>query len=344
MSQSATRNRRLALAERPHGAPNERTFRLEEEALPQPSSGQVLLRTVFLSLDPYMRGRISEAKSYAASVEIGQTMVGGTVSRVVSSKLDGFAEGDWVLSMNGWQDYALSDGVGLTNLGQAPQNPSYALGILGMPGFTGYMGLLDIGKPQAGETLVVAAATGPVGATVGQVGKLKGCRVVGVAGGEEKCRFAVETLGFDACLDHHADDFAAQLAAACPDGIDIYFENVGGKVFDAVLPLLNTLARIPVCGLIAQYNLTSLPEGPDRLPLLMRTILTKRISMRGFIIFDDYGHRYGEFARDMSTWLAEGRIKYREHQVEGLENAPKAFVDLLEGRNFGKLVIRVGAD
>ena len=213
-----------------------------------------------------------------------------------------------------------------------------------MPGFTGYMGLLDIGKPQAGETLVVAAATGPVGATVGQVGKLKGCRVVGVAGGAEKCRFAVETLGFDVCLDHHAEDFAEQLAAACPDGIDIYFENVGGKVFDAVLPLLNTLARIPLCGLIAQYNLTSLPEGPDRLPLLMRTLLTKRINMRGFIIFDDYGHRYPEFARDMSAWLAEGRIKYREHRVEGLENAPQAFVDLLEGRNFGKLVIRVGAD
>lgn len=344
MSQSATRNRRLVLAERPHGAPNERTFRLEEDSVPQPAAGQVLLRTVFLSLDPYMRGRISAAKSYAASVEIGQTMVGGTVSRVVSSRLDGFAEGDWVLSMNGWQDYALSDGTGLTNLGQAPQNPSYALGILGMPGFTGYMGLLDIGKPQAGETLVVAAATGPVGATVGQVGKLKGCRVVGVAGGAEKCRFAVETLGFDVCLDHHAEDFAEQLAAACPDGIDIYFENVGGKVFDAVLPLLNTLARVPLCGLIAQYNLTSLPEGPDRLPLLMRTLLTKRINMRGFIIFDDYGHRYPEFARDMSAWLAEGRIKYREHRVEGLENAPQAFVDLLEGRNFGKLVIRVGAD
>ncbi len=291
-----------------------------------------------------MRGRISAAKSYAASVEIGQTMVGGTVSRVVSSRLDGFAEGDWVLSMNGWQDYALSDGTGLTNLGQAPQNPSYALGILGMPGFTGYMGLLDIGKPKAGETLVVAAATGPVGATVGQVGKLKGCRVVGVAGGAEKCRFAVETLGFDVCLDHHAEDFAEQLAAACPDGIDIYFENVGGKVFDAVLPLLNSLARIPLCGLIAQYNLTALPDGPDRLPLLMRTMLTKRLTMRGFIIFDDYGHRYPEFARDMSAWLAEGRIKYREHRVEGLENAPQAFVDLLEGRNFGKLVIRVGAD
>lgn len=344
MSQSATRNRRLVLAERPHGAPNERTFRLEEDSVPQPAAGQVLLRTVFLSLDPYMRGRISAAKSYAASVEIGQTMVGGTVSRVVSSRLDGFAEGDWVLSMNGWQDYALSDGTGLTNLGQAPQNPSYALGILGMPGFTGYMGLLDIGKPQAGETLVVAAATGPVGATVGQVGKLKGCRVVGVAGGAEKCRFAVETLGFDVCLDHHAEDFAEQLAAACPDGIDIYFENVGGKVFDAVLPLLNTLARIPLCGLIAQYNLTALPDGPDRLPLLMRTLLTKRLTMRGFIIFDDYGHRYPEFARDMSAWLAEGRIKYREHRVEGLENAPQAFVDLLEGRNFGKLVIRVGAD
>lgn len=344
MSQSSQVNRALVLAERPFGAPNERTFRLEEQALPTPGAGQMLVRTVFLSLDPYMRGRISDAKSYAAAVEIGQTMVGGTVARVVSSNLPGFAEGDWVLSMSGWQDYALSDGVGVTNLGKAPQNPSYALGVLGMPGFTGYMGLLDIGQPKAGETVVVASATGPVGATVGQVAKIKGSRAVGIAGGPEKCRFAVEELGFDACIDHHADDFAAQLKAACPNGIDVYFENVGGKVFDAVMPLLNTRARIPLCGLIAQYNATSLPEGPDRLSLLTRTMLTKRLTVRGFIIFDDYGHRYPEFVKDMSAWVAEGKVKYREHRVEGLENAPQAFVDLLEGRNFGKLVVRVGPD
>jgi NADPH-dependent curcumin reductase CurA len=344
MSQSSQSNRRLLLAKRPHGAPNAETFRLDTQPLPTPGAGEVLLRSVFLSLDPYMRGRISAAKSYAASVEEGAVMVGGTVSRVVASNNPGFAEGDWVLSMNGWQDYAVSDGTGLTNLGKNPENPSYALGVLGMPGFTGYMGLLDIGKPQPGETLVVAAATGPVGATVGQVGKIKGCHVVGVAGGAEKCRYAVEVLGFDACLDHHAEDFAEQLAAACPKGIDIYFENVGGKVFDAVLPLLNTLARVPVCGLIAQYNATELPPGPDRLSLLMRTILTQRLTVRGFIIFDDYGPRYPEFARDMSAWLAEGKIKYREHLVDGLESAPEAFVGLLEGRNFGKLVVRVGPD
>lgn len=213
-----------------------------------------------------------------------------------------------------------------------------------MPGFTAYMGLLDIGKPQAGETLVVGAATGPVGATVGQIGKLKGCRVVGVAGGAEKCRHAVQVLGFDACLDHHAADFAERLAEACPDGIDIYYENVGGKVFDAVFPLLNAKARIPVCGIVAHYNDTDLPPGPDRLPALMGTILRKRIKVQGFIIFDDYGHRYDEFQRDMSKWFADGLIHYREERVDGLENAPEAFFGLLQGRNFGKLVVRVGAD
>jgi NADPH-dependent curcumin reductase CurA len=206
------------------------------------------------------------------------------------------------------------------------------------------MGLLDIGQPKAGETLVVAACTGPVGATVGQIGKIKGCRVVGVAGGPEKCRYAVEELGFDACLDHKAADFAEQLAKACPNGIDIYYENVGGKVFDAVLPLLNTSARIPVCGLISFYNATEQPQGPDRLALLMRTVLTKRLKIQGFIIFDDYAPRYDEFARDMAAWIASGQIKYREDMVEGLENAPQAFIGLMQGKNFGKLVIRVGAD
>ncbi len=222
-----------------------------------------------------------------------------------------------------------------------PSHPSYALGVLGMPGFTAYMGLLDIGAPKAGETIVVASATGPVGATVGQIGKIKQCRVVGIAGGEEKCRHAVEVLGFDACIDHKADDFAEQLAKACPQGIDVYYENVGGKVFDAVMPLLNTGARIPVCGLISQYNATSLPDGPDRLSLLAGLILTKRIRMQGFIIFDDYGHRYGEFAKDMSQWVAEGKVQYREQIEQGLENAPSQLIGLLEGKNFGKLVIAV---
>ncbi len=213
-----------------------------------------------------------------------------------------------------------------------------------MPGFTAYMGLLDIGQPQAGETLVVAAATGPVGATVGQIGKIKGCRVIGVAGGEEKCRHAVDVLGFDACLDHHADDFAEQLAKACPQGIDVYYENVGGKVFDAVLPLLNTSARVPVCGLVSGYNATNLPEGPDRLPLLMGTILKKRIRMQGFIIAQDYGHRIGEFQQEMGRWVQEGKIHYREQVTEGLNAAPEALIGLLEGKNFGKVVIRVAAD
>lgn len=213
-----------------------------------------------------------------------------------------------------------------------------------MPGFTAYMGLLDIGQPQAGETLVVAAATGPVGATVGQIGKIKGCRVIGVAGGEEKCRHAVDVLGFDACLDHHADDFAEQLAKACPQGIDVYYENVGGKVFDAVLPLLNTSARVPVCGLVSGYNATNLPEGPDRLPLLMGTILKKRIRMQGFIIAQDYGHRIDEFQQEMGRWVQEGKIHYREQVTEGLDAAPEALIGLLEGKNFGKVVIRVAAD
>jgi NADPH-dependent curcumin reductase CurA len=210
-----------------------------------------------------------------------------------------------------------------------------------MPGFTAYMGLLDIGQPEQGETLVVAAATGPVGATVGQIGKLKGCRVVGVAGGSEKCTYAKEVLGFDACLDHQSPDFAQQLGQACPRGIDIYFESVGGKVFDAALPLLNTKARIPVCGLISHYNATQLPDGPDRLSLLMRTILVKRLTVKGFIIFDDYGHRYDEFSKEMSEWLSTGKIKYREHLVDGLENAPNAFIGMFVGQNFGKLVVRV---
>ncbi len=344
MTQNSQNNRRIVLASRPHGAPTASNFRLEQQPLPVPGEGELLLRSVYLSLDPYMRGRMSDAASYAASVGIDEVMLGATVSRVVTSKHPDYSVGDWVLAYSGWQDYAISDGNGLTQLGQTPSNPSWALGILGMPGFTAYMGLLDIGKPQAGETLVVAAATGPVGATVGQIGKLKGCRVVGVAGGAEKCRHAVEVQGFDLCLDHHAGDFAEQLAEACPEGIDIYYESVGGKVFDAVLPLLNTGARIPVCGLIAQYNATALDDGPDRLALLMRTILTKRLKIQGFIIFDDYAHRYDEFAKDMSAWLAAGKITYREDLEDGLENAPQAFIGLLEGKNFGKLVVRVGAD
>lgn len=334
-------NRRIVLSSRPVGAPTAENFRMEESAVPVPEAGQMLLRTMYLSLDPYMRGRMSDAPSYAAPVEIGEVMIAGTVAQVVESKHADYTVGEWVVSYHGWQDYALSDGSALTRLGKHPAHPSYALGVLGMPGLTAYAGLLDIGQPEQGETVVVAAATGAVGSLVGQIAKLKGCRVVGIAGGVKKCRHAVEVLGFDACIDHHAADMAAQLAAACTDGIDIYFENVGGKVFQAVLPLLNTKARIPVCGLISAYNATRLPDGPDQSGLLMRDILTKRLTMRGFIVFDDFGHRYPAFFEDMSAWLQDGKIHYTEDSVDGLEQAPAAFIGLLEGKNFGKLVVKV---
>jgi len=302
----------------------------------------MLLRTEYLSLDPYMRGRMSDAPSYAAPVAIGDVMVGGTVAQVVTSHLDGFAAGDFVLSFSGWQDYALSDGKGVTNLGQSPAHPSWALGIMGMPGFTAWAGLTRIGAPKKGETICVAAATGPVGATVGQIGKILGCHVVGVAGGPEKCAYAVDELGFDACIDHKAADLAQNLAKASPKGIDVYFENVGGKVLDAVIPLLNTNARVPVCGLVSQYNATGLPDGPDRMNWLMGQILSKRLTVRGFIIFDDFGHLYPDFAKEMGAWVQSGKIKYREDIIDGLEHAPEAFIGLLKGENFGKRVIRVG--
>ncbi len=341
MLQTKTTNRQLVLAKRPKGEPTKDTLNLTETALPTVGANQMLLRTVYLSLDPYMRGRMSDAPSYAAPVEVGGVMTGGTVARVVTSNINGFAAGDWVLGFNGWQDYAVSDGAGVTNLGQSPDHPSWALGILGMPGFTAWAGLKQIGAPKPGETIVVAAATGPVGATVGQIGKILGCRVVGVAGGSEKCKYAVDELGFDACLDHKADDFAEQLAKAAPAGIDVYFENVGGKVLDAVIPLLNPNARMPVCGLVSQYNATELPSGPDRMNWLMGQILRKKIKVQGFIIFDDFGHLYPEFAKEMAAWIRAGKIKYREEIIDGLETAPEAFIGLLKGENFGKRVIRV---
>ena len=342
MTQTTTSNRRLVLAARPTGEPTAETLRLERVDIPVPGAGQMLLRTEYLSLDPYMRGRMSDAPSYAAPVAVGAVMEGGTVAQVVASQVDGFAPGDWALSFNGWQDYALSDGKGVTALGRDPAHPSWALGIMGMPGFTAWAGLTQIGLPKPGETVCVAAATGPVGATVGQIAKLMGCRAIGIAGGAEKCAYAVETLGFDACIDHKAPDFAAKLGAATPKGIDVYFENVGGAVFDAVLPRLNTAARIPLCGLVSQYNATSLPGGPDRMAWLMGQMLRKRLTMRGFIIFNDFGHLYAEFAGQMSAWIAAGKMHYREEIIDGLEQAPSAFIGLLRGENFGKRVIRVG--
>ena len=342
--QNSQVNRQWTLATRPVGAPSINNFNFVESDKPTPKQGELLLRTVFLSLDPYMRGRMNDAKSYAEPVAIDEVMVGGAVCRVEASNHPDYDVGEWVVSFSGWQDYAISDGVDLLKLGKQPTQPSYGLGVMGMPGLTAYMGLLDIGQPKAGETVVVAAATGAVGSLVGQIAKLKGCKVVGIAGGAEKCRSAVEELGFDICLDHKSPDLGQQLEQACDAGIDVYFENVGGKVFDAVLPLLNTCARIPLCGIISQYNATELPEGPDRMFALMGNLLVKRIKMQGFIVFDDYGHRYDEFSQNMSQWLADGKIKYREDLVEGLENTVESFIGLLEGKNFGKLVMRVGPD
>jgi len=286
---------------------------------------------------------MSSAASYAAPVEVGGLMVGGTVSRVLATRDSAFAEGDLVLGYTGWQSHAVAEGKGLSKLPAHIPQPSYALGVLGMPGFTAYRGLTWIGEPKPGETVVVSAATGAVGAVVGQIAKILGCRVVGIAGGARKCAYAVETLGFDACVDHRDADLRERLQQACPDGIDVYFENVGGAVFDAVLPLLNKFARVPLCGLVAQYNARALPDGPDRFSVLPRALLTKSIRMQGFIIFDSYAEHYAGFLDTMSAWLAEGRIKVLEDVVSGLDNAPAAFIGMLEGRNFGKLVVRVGA-
>jgi len=340
MPQSPSVNRRIVLATRPHGAPTPQDFRLEEAAVPTPAEGQVLLRTVFLSLDPYMRGRMSEAPSYAPPLAVGEVMVGGTVNRVVASRHPKFREGDLVLGNAGWQDYAISDGPDLMPLGDVP-HPSHALSTLGMPGFTAYHGLLNIGEPKPGETVVVAAASGAVGAVVGQIAKIKGARVVGIAGGADKCRYVVEELGFDACVDRYDPQFAQQLAAACPSGVDVYYENVGGAVFDAVLPLLNEHARVPVCGFIAHYNDKELPPGPDRTSQLMAAVLYKRIRAQGFIILDHYADGFAPFFRDMSEWVAAGKVKLREDIVEGLESAPAGLIGLLEGKNFGKVVVRV---
>jgi NADPH-dependent curcumin reductase CurA len=340
---TSEKNRQILLASRPRGEPTPDNFKLVETDVPEPGPGQMLLRTIYLSLDPYMRGRMDAKPSYAKPVEVGEVMEGRAVCEVVKSNLPLFTVNDLVVAGTGWQQYALSDGNGVQKIDPATRPLSYALGVLGMPGLTAYTGLLNIGKPQAGETLVVAAASGAVGSVVGQVGKIKGCRVVGIAGGEPKCRYVKDELGFDDCLDHRRPDWAERLKAACPKGVDIYFENVGGAVFEAVLPILNTFARIPVCGIIAHYNATELPAGPNRVPELMRAALVKRLNIRGFIVWD-YASQLPEFLRDMSGWLREGRVKYREDVTEGLENAPRELIGLLKGQNFGKKLIRVSTD
>jgi len=340
---TADKNRQILLASRPHGEPSVDNFKLVETAVPEAGTGRMLLRTVYLSLDPYMRGRMSAAPSYAPPVEVGGVMEGSAVCTVVTSSLSSYRPGDVVIASAGWQEYSLSDGEGVRKVDQTLGPISYALGVLGMPGLTAYTGLINIGKPQPGETLVVAAASGAVGSVVGQIAKLKGCRVIGIAGGEQKCRYVGEELGFDECLDRRQPNLAEGLQAACPNGIDIYFENVGGEVFEAVRPLLNNFARIPVCGLIAHYNATGLPIGPNRVPLLMRDILVKRLTFRGFIVID-YSSQFGDFSSDMSGWLRAGRVKYREDITDGLENAPRELIGLLKGENFGKKLIRVSPD
>jgi NADPH-dependent curcumin reductase CurA len=336
-------NRQILLASRPRGEPTPDNFHFVETAVPEPGPGQMLLRTICLSLDPYMRGRMNAGPSYAKPVEVGEVMEGRAVCEIVKTNVPQFQPGDLVLAGTGWQEYALADSHGVHKLDPALRPISYALGVLGMPGLTAYTGLLNIGKPQPGETLVVAAASGAVGSVVGQLARIKGCRAIGIAGGERKCRYVQEELGFDACLDHHQPDLPERLKAACPKGIDIYFENVGGEVFEAVLPLLNNFARVPVCGLIAHYNAADLPAGPNRVPRVMQAILVKRLTFRGFIVWD-FAAQHADFLRDMSGWLREGRVKYREDVTDGLENAPRELIGLLKGENFGKKIIRVSLE
>jgi len=337
---SERKYRRIVLASRPKGEPQETDFRMESLPVPVPGDGQALLRTIYLSLDPYMRGRMSDGPSYATPVQIGEVITGQAVSEVVESKSPAVKAGDMVLSGAGWQEYIVADGAKLPKLDPSAAPVSTALGVLGMPGLTAYTGLWNIGQPKPGETVVVGAAAGAVGAVVGQLAKIWGCTAIGIAGGSEKCDYVVKELGFDACLDHRSETLGAELKAACPKGIDIYFENVGGKVFQAVLPLLNPFSRIPVCGLISSYNATELPPGPDQTPLLMRSILTKRLTFRGFIV-SDYASQQPDFIRDVSKWIREGKIKYREDVVDGIENTVSAFQGLLKGKNFGKLLVRM---
>ncbi|WP_420242123.1 NADP-dependent oxidoreductase [Roseiterribacter gracilis] len=332
------KNRRIVLARRPVGAPVASDMRLEEVALPAIGDGQLLLKTLFLSLDPYMRGRMSEDRSYSPPIALGDPIVGRTISRVAESRNRDYAVGDVVMANSGWQTHFVSDGTALRKLDM--QHPSLALGVLGSAGFAAYIGLLEIGKPKPGETVAVAAATGGVGATVVQLARLRGAHTIAIAGGADKVAYARDVLRADVALDHRAPDFAAQLKAAAPNGIDVYFENVGGDVLHAVVPLLNDRARIPICGVIAWYNLTEAPAGPDFSPSLVRTILRRRALMEGFVV-SDWLHKQEQFFADMTKWIDDGAIVYREHVVDGFENAPAAFIGLLDGKNFGKVVVKV---
>ncbi len=333
--------RRIALARRPSGLPVPEDFALKEAPVPTPDTGEVLVEVTHLSLDPYMRGRMDDAGSYAASVDLGGTMVGQGVGRVLASRADAFAEGDLVTGMTGWASHAVLPAQGLRKLDDRLP-PTTALGVLGMPGFTAWTGLREFGRPKSGETLAVAAATGPVGSLVGQLAKAAGLRTVAIAGGSEKCQLATERFGFDAAIDHRACVGASALseaiAAEAPDGIDIYWENTGGKVLEAVMPLMNTHGRIPICGTIAWYGGTDGTE--DRLPKVWRSILVKRLSVNGFIIFDHWDG-YPAFLAEMTPRVAAGEISFLEDVAQGLENAPAAFISMLTGGNTGKQIVQL---
>ncbi len=335
-----TSARRIALASRPTGQPGRDNFRLEAFDLPEANEGDVTVRSLYLSLDPYMRGRMSDAKSYAAAVPIGGVMEGEAISEVVKSLHNNFVPGDLVRGRTGWSSHAVINGDQLRRVETHGAPITTSLGSLGMPGFTAWSGLKFIGQPKQGETVAVAAASGPVGSMVGQLARLAGARAVGIAGGPEKCAYVKDELGFDAVVDHRSERFASDLQTACPDGIDVYFENVGGHVWDGVLPLLNQFARIPVCGLVAHYN-GSGSADIDRLPATMSTILRRSLLVRGFIQTEFAADHFDEFLDEIGPRVASGEVRYREDIIDGLENAPEAFIGMLTGRNFGKLIIKI---
>jgi len=332
------RNRQVLLKRRPTGVPTPADFEITNAPLPDPADGEVLVHGIYLSLDPYMRGRISGQRSYARPVEVGAVMEGRVVGEVARSRDQAFREGDFVLGGYGWQLYSAVSGQGLLKLDPAEAPLSTALGVLGMPGLTAYVGLDEIGKPQRGETVVISAASGAVGAVAGQLARRAGARVVGIAGGADKCRWVEAELGFEACIDHRSADLGAALDRVCPKEIDVYWENVGGAVQHAVFPRLNDFARMVMCGMVAEYNDVDPRPGPN-----LMSVVRKRLKIQGFIVSDQW-QRFGEYRAMAAPLLKSGELKYREDMVESLERAPEAFVGLLQGRNFGKLVVRLGAD
>jgi NADPH-dependent curcumin reductase CurA len=332
------RNRRVLLKRRPTGMPTTADFEIADGPLPVPGAGEVLVRGIYLSLDPYMRGRISGVRSYAKPVEIGAVMEGRVVGQVARSRDPVFREGEYVLGGYGWQLYSAVHGQGLLKLDPVEAPLSAALGVLGMPGLTAYVGLSEIGRPQRGETVVVSAASGAVGAVVGQLAKRDGARVVGIAGGADKCGYVQAELGFDACLDHRLADLGAALDRACPKGVDVYWENVGGVVQQAVFPRLNDFGRMVMCGMVAEYNDVEPRPGPN-----LMAAVRKRLKIQGFIVSDQW-QRFAEYRAMAAPLVKSGALKYREDVVDGLDRAPEAFIGLLQGRNFGKLVVKLGDD